>query len=89
MAEIDDEATTHAKVTIDEPEEGWSRAYYDERIAAYVAERGAPPKTATLHPETLAALGFAPDGSDAGELTEGTVFVSSSQYPREVITLYE
>jgi hypothetical protein len=91
MYEVTDDMPPHARVVIREPAKGWSRGFYERHIAQYVTDRGSPPRTVTLHPETMAALGFSTtwvNASPAG-ISEGPLLVPSSDYARDTITLYE
>jgi hypothetical protein len=91
MYEVTETMPAHARVTLPEPDEGWSRAFYEREIEQYTRDRGAPPRTITLHPETMVAFGF--EGTwameTAVEQSRGPVLVSSSDYPRDCITLFE
>ena len=80
-----DTAATQERVTIRVPERGWSREAYDEAIAAYAAERGREPQTATMHPETAWALGL----HEAGEPgRQGPMLVTSVDYDRDAVVWY-
>jgi hypothetical protein len=91
MYEVTESMPAHARIVLQQPDEGWSRAFYDRQIEQYTRDRGAPPHTITLHPDTLTALGF--EGSwEAGttdEESRGPVLVTSSDYARDRITLFE
>lgn len=91
MYEVTADMPRHARITLLEPDEGWSRAFYDREIAQYARDRGAPPRTVTLHPETMTALGFSATwiNATAVELAPGPILVSSSDYARDHITLFE
>lgn len=91
MYEIRDGMPAHARVTIAEPREGWTRRFYDRHIAQYVLDRGAAPRTVTLHPETMARLGFGVSWkSEAEPAGPGDpLLISSADYARDSITLYE
>lgn len=91
MYEVRKGMPKHARVIINEPEEGWTRSFYDRQISQYENDRGAAPQTVTLHPETMAALELSATWSSAteSESARGPVLVTSSSYPREAITLYE
>jgi hypothetical protein len=43
-------------VVIHEPQEGWSRAFYEAVVLHYFAVRGAYPRTARMHPSTALAV---------------------------------
>jgi hypothetical protein len=91
MYEITKEMPRHARVVLLEPEVGWSRAFFDREMAQYAQDRGAPPRTATLHPDTMVALGFAglwALGLDVAT-PRGPMLVSSLDYARDRITLFE
>ena len=91
MYQVRDGMPRHARVTIDEPSEGWSRSFYDQQIAQYAADRGAAPRTVTLHPRTMATFGFSPTwiNASASELSDRPILVTSMDYPHDTITLYE
>jgi hypothetical protein len=91
MYEVTDQMPRHARIIILKPDEGWSRAFYDRQIAQYALDRGAAPRTVTLHPETMTALGFSATwvNATAVELAPGPLLVSSIDYAREHITLFE
>jgi hypothetical protein len=91
MYEVKPGMPAHARATITKPRDGWTRAYFDCQIALYMRDRGAAPRTATLHPETMNALGFAATWTDGPEQAraEGPLLISSADYARDVITLYE
>jgi hypothetical protein len=91
MYEVTDEMPPYARVTLFEPAEGWTRDFYDRQIAQYALDRGAPPRTATLHPETMAQLGLSATVGDAAAEASprGPLLVSSADYERDRITLFE
>lgn len=91
MYEVRKGMPKHARVFIREPREGWSRAFYERQIAQYAKDRGAAPRTVTLHPETMSAFGFSTTWINASEseLSDGPLLVPSSHYARDMITLYE
>jgi len=91
MYEIKAGMPPHAKVTMARPPEGWTRAFYERQIAQYARDRGAAPRTATLHPATMDALGFGATWTDGREPThaDGPLLISSKDYAPDVITLYE
>ncbi len=91
MYEVTESMPAHARVTLLEPNEGWSGAFYEREVAQYTADRGAAPRTVTLHPATMVALGFQDSWTmrPAVEHSPGPVMVSSSDYPRDRITLFE
>jgi hypothetical protein len=43
-------------VAIREPQEGWSRAFYEAVLRPYFAMRGSYPRTARMHPSTVLAI---------------------------------
>ena len=91
MYEVTDSMPPHARVVLLEPDEGWTRAFFDREMAQYACDRGAAPRTATLHPETMRVLGFAAHwifGVDVGT-PRGPMLVSSPEYARDRITLFE
>jgi hypothetical protein len=90
MYEVTDEMPRHARVILREPDGGWTRAFYDQQILEYATARGAPPRTATLHPETQAVLGLGTtNGTAAAGLPQGPILISSADYARDRITLFE
>lgn len=91
MYEIQEGMPPHARATIAEPKEGWNRTFFDRHIAQYTIDRGAAPRTVTLHPETMASLGFGVSWtSDADPVKPGDpLLISSLDHARDVITLYE
>ena len=91
MYEVTNEMPRHARVVLLEPDAGWSRAFFDREIAQYARDRGAAPRTATLHPDTMAALGFAGLWALGIDVTtpRGPMLVASLDYARDRITLFE
>lgn len=91
MYEVRKGMPAHARVVIPEPREGWTRSFYDRHIDQYTNDRGAPPRTVTLHPETMETLGFSATWVNASEseISDGPILVSSPHYARDSITLYE
>lgn len=91
MYEVTEQMPAHARVVLLEPDQGWTRAFFDREMAQYAHDRGAAPRTATLHPETMVALGFAGHwvlGVDVAT-PQGPMLVSSPDYARDRITLFE
>jgi hypothetical protein len=79
--------TRQQRLTLAEPETGWSREDYDRELAAYAVERGRAPQTATMHTETAVALGL----REAVVLAAGgdqPLLITSADYPPQTITLY-
>lgn len=91
MYEVTNTMPAHARVTLLEPDDGWSRSFFEREIARYAADRGAAPRTVTLHPDTMAALGFEESTmmGPAVQESPGPVLVSSPDYARDCITLFE
>jgi hypothetical protein len=91
MYEVTDEMPQHARVVLIEPEAGWSRAFFDREMAQYAEDRGAAPRTATLHPDTMTALGFRGLWALGPNVMtpRGPMLVSSVDYARDRITLFE
>lgn len=91
MYEVTDDMPRHARVVLLEPDAGWSRTFFDREMAQYAQDRGAPPRTATLHPETMVALGFAGLWALGLDVMSpgGPMLVSSPDYARDRITLFE
>lgn len=90
MYEVTDDMPRHARVVLFEPDAGWSRAFFDREMAQYAQDRGAAPQTVTLHPATMAALGFASSWALGLNVTtpRGPLLVSSIDYARDRITLF-
>jgi len=91
MYEVTDDMPAHARVTLLEPVNGWSRAHYEREIAQYTRDRGAPPHTVTLHPDTMVTLELQtsrPIDTRVGRSRDPMV-ISSSTYARDRITLFE
>jgi hypothetical protein len=91
LYEVTNNMPPHARIIICEPDEGWSRVFFDRQIAQYALDRGAAPCTVTLHPDTMAALGFSTTWLNATtvEISRRPILVSSTDYARDFITLYE
>ena len=91
MYEVTDDMPRHARMTLLEPDEGWTRAFFEREMTQYARDRGAVPRTATLHPQTMATLGFCETWTTAAVVTPrpSPLLVSSADYPRHLITLYE
>jgi hypothetical protein len=88
--EVTDDMPRHARVILLEPEGGWTRVFYDQQIDQYALDRGAPPRTVTLHPETLATLGFGAARAKAMDgLPRDPILIASGDYARGCITLFE
>ena len=75
------------RLILSEPDTGWSREDYDHALAAYVAERGRAPQTATMHTETAAALGLH-EPCVMPAPGHQPLLVTSADYPPQTITLY-
>jgi hypothetical protein len=91
MYEVTDKMPPHARVVLLEPEVGWSRAFFDREMTQYARDRGAAPRTVTLHPDTMVAFGFASLWALGLSVTtpRGPILVSSLAYARDRITLFE
>ena len=91
MYEVTDDMPPHARIIIPKPDDGWSRVFFDRQIAQYALDRGAAPRTVTLHPETMAALGFSTTWVNVSpvEISREPILVASAEYGRDFITLYE
>jgi hypothetical protein len=86
--DVQESQTQQKRVTLHEPESGWSAATYDRDLEAYVAEFGRAPQTVTMHPETATALGLGDNLTDAAGSADAPFLVTSSDYARQTITLY-
>lgn len=91
MYEVTDDMPQYARVVLLEPEAGWSRAFFDREMGQYAQDRGAAPRTVTLHPDTMEALGFEGLWALGLEVAtpRGPMLVSSPDYARDRITLFE
>ncbi len=75
------------RLMLTEPKTGWSREDYDRELAAYIAQRGRAPQTATMHTETAAALGLR-EPCVMPAAGDQPLLVTSAEYPPQTITLY-
>jgi hypothetical protein len=92
MYEVQDGMPPHGRITIQEPSGGWSRRFYERELARYEKDRGVPPRTITLHPKTMEALGYSTtwvNASEAETPPDRPTLVSSPEYDPAIITLYE
>ena len=91
MYEVTEDMPAHAKVVLLEPDEGWSQAQYQQHIAQYIRDRGAAPRTVTLHPETMATLDLQASRAEENtrEQSRQPLLITSSTYARDRITLFE
>ena len=48
MYEVTESMPAHARIVLQQPDEGWSRAFYDRQIEQYTRDRGAPGSSAFL-----------------------------------------
>jgi hypothetical protein len=88
LEQTDVQEHLQGKVTFHEPDTGWSVEAYEQELEEYVAVRGRPPQSVTMHPDTAAALGL-DDGDADPSLTRNIPFlVTSPDYGRDTITLY-
>jgi hypothetical protein len=85
-----DPTTLHlqGKVTFQEPDGGWNAEWYEQELGEYVAVRGRAPQSVTMHPDTAAALGLADGNADSSLARNIPFLVTSSDYDRNMITLY-
>lgn len=88
VADVDVRQIPHKRVILREPDTGWSARSYGRELEEYAAEFGRAPQTATMHPETAAALGLHDDMTDAVDASNSTFLVTSPEYTRQEITLY-
>jgi hypothetical protein len=80
-----DTAAVQERVTVRAPAGGWSQESYDRALAAYAAERGREPQTATMHPDTALALGL----HEAGEPgRRAPMLVTSADYDPAIVIWY-
>ena len=75
------------RLILTEPVTGWSRQDYDRELAAYAAERGRAPQTATMHTETAVTLGLH-EAAIAPAASDRPLLITSTHYPPQQITLY-
>ena len=76
------------KVTFHEPDGGWSAEAYEQQLAEYVAVRGRPPQSVTMHPDTEQALGLSEGIVDPSMTSSVPLVITSPDYDRDTITLY-
>jgi hypothetical protein len=76
------------RVTLHEPEGGWSREAYEHALADYVAAHGRPPQTVTMHPETAAQLGLSEELADLTRTRDAPLLVTAATYERQTIVWY-
>jgi hypothetical protein len=76
------------RVTLYEPEGGWSRETYEQALADYVAAHGRPPQTVTMHPETAAQLGLSEELGDLTSTSDTPLLVTATAYDRQMIVWY-
>jgi hypothetical protein len=76
------------RVLLAEPDDGWSRGAYDRALDSYVGERGRPPQTVTMHPETATMLGLSEALVDPSAGAGVPMVITSLEYARQTITLY-
>lgn len=88
MQELLEQTERQKKVTIHEPEGGWSADWYRRELAAYGESHGRAPQTVTMHPDTMERVGVNGDWRDANGAKEGPTLVTSRDYDRATITLY-
>lgn len=90
MAETDtiERQALQERVTLHEPEGGWSRAAYEHALAAYVVAHERPPQTVTMHPETAATLGLSEELTDLTRTHDAPLLVTSAAYDRQTIVWY-
>ena len=86
MTKTDEPQTRHERVTLHEPDSGWSAEAYDRDLETYVERVGRAPQTVTMHPATAAALGLGDEYVDAH--LDAPFLVTSPDYARQTITLY-
>ena len=85
---INDRHARQKRLTLAEPDVGWSRDAYDHELGAYVAERGRPPQTVTMHPDTALALGLSEALVDSAAGRGEPLVITSRDYAPQTITLY-
>lgn len=83
-----DAAQAQERVTVRAPEGGWSREAYDRALAAYAAERGREPQTATMHPDTAWTLGLHEAGEAGEPGRRAPLLVTSADYDPAAVTWY-
>ena len=77
-----------ARVTLHEPEHGWSREAYEQTLNTYVDAHGRAPQTVTMHPETAVALGLSETIGDSTATDNVPFLVTSPDYDRQTIVWY-
>jgi hypothetical protein len=88
VTDVPESRTQQKRVTLHEPDFGWSAEAYYRQLEAYVAEFGRAPQTVTMHPETATALGLHENVTDGAGASDAPFLVTSSDYARQEITLY-
>jgi len=77
-----------ARVTLHQPERGWSREAYEQTLSTYVDAHGRAPQTVTMHPETASALGLSEALGDPTATHNAPFLVTSPDYDRQAIVWY-
>lgn len=88
VIETQETQTRPERVTLHEPDAGWSAAAYDRDLEAYVERFGRAPQTVTMHPATAAALGLGDEPVDAAARSDAPFLVTSPDYACRTITFY-
>jgi hypothetical protein len=76
------------RVTLYEPDGGWSGEAYARALNSYALAHGRSPQTATMHPDTARALGLSEELILSAAGIHAPLLVVSPDFDRETITLY-
>ena len=88
VIDVPESRTQQKRVTLHEPDSGWSAVTYGRELEAYVVEFGRAPQTVTMHPETATVLGLRDNLTDAAGSSDTPFLVTSPDYARQEIILY-
>ncbi|MFN8589934.1 MAG: hypothetical protein U0031_00645 [Thermomicrobiales bacterium] len=79
-------ADRQKRVTIHEPEAGWSAGFFASALQDYAFSHGRGPQTMTMHPDTAAEIEMRHD--HGGGRKAVPIVIASREYDRTRITLY-
>jgi hypothetical protein len=88
VIETQETQTRADRVTLHEPDAGWSADAYKRELESYVERVGRAPQTVTMHPATANALGLGDEPADAADGWIAPFLVTSPDYARRTITFY-